>query len=105
MRKFLCNEDFVVIGKKLASKGDYVNEGDILQSEDGSISLKMELDDLVSSPIFNEVIDRMEIQVKEVNQDDEELVKDWILQIKVNTSRKKLRDIEDFIRQNLVRYL
>ena len=105
MRKFLCNTDFVVIGKKLANKGDILEEGSILKSEDGSLSFKMEIDDFCNSPMFNEIIDKMEINVKEVNEDDENLVKDWILQVKVNTSRKKLRDMETFLRENLVNYI
>lgn len=40
MRKFLCKTDFVIMGKKLALAGDSVNEGDILQSNDNTLSLK-----------------------------------------------------------------
>ena len=61
----------------------------------------MELDDLINNPSFTEIKPSVEIDVKEVMEDEEELTKDWILQIKVNTSRKKLREIEFFIKENL----
>ena len=101
MRKFVCKTELTILGKKLSDVGRIVTEGDTLQSDDDSISLKMELDDLINNPSFTEIKPSVEIDVKEVMEDEEELTKDWILQIKVNTSRKKLREIEFFIKENL----
>ena len=105
MRKFICISELTIIGKKLANIDQVVTEGDTLQSDDESISLKMELDDLINNPIFEEIKPNVEIEIKEVLENEEEITKDWILQIKVNTTRKKLREIEFFIQNNLEKLL
>lgn len=100
MRKFLCKSDINLMGKKLASVGDIVEENSILESEDGIIKLKLETSYLENKILFNEVND-IKIITKELDQNEEEMIKEWIIQIKVKTSRKNLRDIEDYLNKNL----
>jgi hypothetical protein len=107
MRKFLCKTDFVIMGKKLALAGDSVNEGDILQSNDNTLSLKMDIDTLLNNASFEEVVEvaMLDIKIQELPEEEEDIEKDWVLQIKVTTSRKKLRTIERYIREDLVKLL
>ena len=102
MRKFLCKTDFVIMGKKLALAGDSVNEGDILQSNDNTLSLKMDIDTLLNNASFEEVVEvaMLDIKIQELPEEEEDIEKDWVLQIKVTTSRKKLRTIERYIRED-----
>jgi len=102
MRKFLCKTDFVIMGKKLALAGDSVNEGDILQSNDNTLSLKMDIDTLLNNALFEEVVEvvMLDIKIQELPEEEEDIEKDWVLQIKVTTSRKKLRTIERYIRED-----
>lgn len=107
MRKFLCKSDLIIMGKKLASSGDSVNEGDTLQSSDKTLSLKMDIDTLLNNTSFEEVVDvaMLDIKIQELPEQEEDIEKDWMLQIKVTTSRKKLRTIERYIREDLVKLL
>lgn len=107
MRKFLCKTDFVIMGKKLALSGDSVNEGDTLQSNDNTLSLKMDIDTLLNNTSFEEVVEvaMLDIKIQELPEEEEDIEKDWMLQIKVTTSRKKLRTIERYIREDLVKLL
>ena len=43
----------------------------------------------------------IEIKVEEVSDDDEEIVKNWRIQLDVKTSRKKLKEIEKIINQKV----
>jgi len=95
------------MGKKLALAGDSVNEGDILQSNDNTLSLKMDIDTLLNNASFEEVVEvaMLDIKIQELPEEEEDIEKDWVLQIKVTTSRKKLRTIERYIREDLVKLL
>lgn len=95
------------MGKKLASSGDSVNEGDILQSSDKTLSLKMDIDTLLNNTSFEEVVDiaMLDIKIQELPEQEEDIEKDWMLQIKVTTSRRKLRTIEKYIREDLAKLL
>lgn len=107
MKKFLCKSDVIIMGKKLASSGDLVNEGDTLQSSDKSISLKMDIESLLNNDSFEEVVDVsiLDIKIQELPEEEENVEKDWMLQIKITTSRKKLRVIERYIREDLAKLL
>jgi hypothetical protein len=43
----------------------------------------------------------IEIKVEEVSDDDEELIKNWRIQLDVKTSRKKLKEIEKIINEKV----
>lgn len=107
MRKFLCKSDLIIMGKKLASSGDSVNEGDTIQSSDKTLSLKMDIDTLLNNTSFEEVVDvaMLDIKIQELPEEEEDIEKDWMLQIKVTTSRRKLRTIERYIREDLAKLL
>ena len=43
----------------------------------------------------------IEIKVEEVSDDDEEIIKNWRIQLDVKTSRRKLKEIEKIINQKV----
>ena len=43
----------------------------------------------------------IEIKVEEVSDDDEEIIKNWRIQLDVKTSRKKLKEIEKIINEKV----
>ena len=98
MKKYVCKDDIIFMGKKLASVGDIVEEGTVLSSDNEYITLKLESPFIENIHLFQELKD-LDLEIKEVDQSDEDLVKDWIIQMKVNTSRRKLREIEDFLKK------
>lgn len=103
MSNFICNSDLIVMDKLLVKKGDIVSSGDIVECD--YIKLKLELDYLNKSELFKEVVSsKIDIEIVE-SPDDENIDKDWVLQIKLTTSRSKLRTIESFLNDNLVKLL
>ncbi len=43
----------------------------------------------------------IEIKVEEVSDNDEEIIKNWRIQLDVKTSRKKLKEIEKIINEKV----
>jgi len=99
MRKFICKSDIIIMGKKIASQGDTLEEGQLLKSDDEALVIKLDLNYL-SGEQFEEIT-KFDFNVKEVDISEENIEKDWIIQLKITTSRKKLREIESFLKENL----
>ena len=59
--------------------------------------------------LFEEIVikqeQNIEVIVEEVPEDDDEQVKRWRIQLDVNTTRKKLKEIEKFINENIKKLL
>lgn len=104
MKKYVCKNDIIFMGTKLASVGDIVEEGSILKADNDFITLRLEPPFIENVHLFQELKD-LDLEIKEAGQSDEDLVKDWVIQMKVNTSRRKLREIEDFLRKNVEKFL
>ena len=114
--KFVLNQDWTYetefLGvksiKKLYNKGEVFvpNEegkyqiiqptGEIVLIDIESIR-NIKIDDKM---IFDEEIEEeFEIIIEEVPEDDEDIVKNWRIQLDVKTTRKKLKEIEKIINQ------
>jgi len=108
MTKFICKKDIEFLGKKIIKK-DTIIEVDkeiLLETDDKSLSMKMTIEEILKNELFEEIKDDyLKMSIKEVSGDEESIVKEWILQLKVTTTRKRLREIEKFLNQNLVDYL
>lgn len=73
-------------------------------------SMKTSIDDkgnLIYDEIINEVLneDLIDIRIEEVFDNDEEQVKNWRIQLDVKTSRKNLKQLEIFIKENINNFL
>ena len=108
MTKFICKKDIEFLGKNIIKK-DTIIEVDkeiLLETDDKSLSMKMTIEEILKNELFEEIKDDyLKMSIKEVSGDEESIVKEWILQLKVTTTRKRLREIEKFLNQNLVDYL
>lgn len=58
-------------------------------------------EDLLSKPELFEELLELKLDVREITEDDENKVGNWRIQLDVKTSRKKLKEIERFIRENV----
>ena len=58
-------------------------------------------EDLLSKPELFEELLELKLDVREITEDDENKVGNWRIQLDVKTSRKKLKEIEKFIRENV----
>lgn len=54
-----------------------------------------------------ETIEKQDINIiiEEIPDNDDEIVKKWRIQLDVNTTRKKLKEIEKFINDNIIKML
>ena len=102
---------------KIADKGTVYEaneEGKYIIESLGSSSV-MGLDDIRNAKdsdgnlLFEEIVENkeqeIEIIVEEIPEDDDEQVKRWRIQLDVNTTRKKLKEIEKFINENIKKLL
>lgn len=100
MRRFIAKEDIIVFGKKIISKDENIwvsEETEAIIEKDGFI-INLTLQNVLSDNRFQEIND---ISIREITDVEEEEVKNWRIQLEVKCSRKKLRSIENILRQNL----
>lgn len=100
MRKFLSKQDIIVMNKVISNKGDTVIENDTLSSMDSTINIKADINFLSNEDLFEEILG-FTIDSKESYPEEEQVIKDWIIQLKVNCNRQKLRIIEDTIKKSV----
>lgn len=57
------------------------------------------------SPLFEQEKSKYEIVVEEVDDEDDTQIKTWRIQLDVRTSRKKLKEIENLIKKNVIPFI
>jgi hypothetical protein len=114
--KFILNQDWTYETEFLGSKSTKTlyKKGDIFESnEDGKYQIikptgeiaLIDLESIKSIKINDNLIfdeeseEEFEIIIEEVLEDDENIVKNWRIQLDVKTTRKKLKEIEKIINQ------
>lgn len=100
--KFKLKEDWYFGKNKILSKGDILEPNNEYKYEISYLgnSMILSLDDIEENPIF-EKISEINLDIMEIPQDDEEKIGNWRIQLDVKTSRRKLKEIEKFIRNNI----
>lgn len=114
--KFILNQDWTYETEFLGSKSikTLYKKGDIFESnEDGKYEIiiptgeitLIDLEGIKNIKINDNLIfdeeseEEFEIIIEEVLEDDENIVKNWRIQLDVKTTRKKLKEIEKIINQ------
>lgn len=100
--KWKCKKDVILFGKKLAEEGDIVSEGQVLGNDSISITID---EDLLSNEELFERVHNIKISSKDYEPQNEDIEKEWIIELKVKTTRKKLRKIEEFIQNEVEKML
>lgn len=100
--KFRCKKDIELYGFCLAKQNDIVMLDQILES--GSVSIKL-TEDFVDNLELFEPINQVIMNMKEFEEGSEEIEKEWIVEIKVKTTRSRLRKLEEFIHSELPKFL
>lgn len=108
MRTFECKKDILLYNKPLLKKGERISlESEYkLSDESKSIQITLRLEDILNDDNFIEIIEKnLSFSLREVDIDNEDQERDWRLQLDLKTTRKKLRDIENFIRNEIPKLL
>ena len=84
-----------------------MSEGSIIEPNDNNEYVFEKLgknytkSDILSKPDIFEKIEEIELKTSLIEQDEEDIVKRWRIQLDVKTSMKKLKEIESFIKENV----
>lgn len=105
MRIFITKEDIMFFGEKLISKDEIIkiDNSDIYQIKTDSTIIELTINQILNDGRFSEVKERQDFNIKTEELSDEEDVeiKRFRIQLDVTTNRKKLREIETFMRKTL----
>jgi predicted P-loop ATPase len=103
MRIFECIKDISTMNKILIQKGDKISSEDgiyKIESSDKLISLSFSLEEILNNQDFIEV-DQYKKNIIELPANDDDIVKNYRIQLDVKTSKKKLIEIENILQETL----
>lgn len=104
MRKFLVKEDVKFFATTIFTKGETIELEDYYNVAKDDIKFPLGLAEILSDKRFQEIIEpkqELNFEVQELTEDEELEVKKFRIQLDVVTNRKKLREIENFMRKTL----
>lgn len=84
-----------------------LENGDVIEpSEEGDylfpkLNRRYSKDELLSKSEIFEELPELKLDVREITEDDDSKIGNWRIQLDVKTSRRKLKEIEKFIRENV----
>ena len=58
-------------------------------------------EDLLSKPDLFEELPDLKLDIRELTEDEDDKIGNWRIQLDVKTSKRKLKEIEKFIRENV----
>jgi len=101
MSKFKLTEDLQILDKVILPKGSQISFDEFneikISTEFGPITFTPEmLKDKIEL-----LLDELEVKVSVLEDEDEDTIKNYRLQLDVKTSRRKVREIESFLRKTL----
>lgn len=101
--KYRCKKDIVLFEHTLAEKNELVEVGQVLKN--GPLSVTID-DEFIANPeLFEPFIENLQIKTKEFSTEVEDIEKEWIIEIKIKTTRKNLRKIEEFLNKEITNFL
>ena len=87
--------------QKLYDKGHiFISQDDIFNIETPYGNKEFTIEQMEETEIFEKVQDEIYMNITE-SPDDQDEIKDWRIQLDVRTTAKKLKRIENFLRDNL----
>jgi hypothetical protein len=104
MRKFLVIEEVTFFNTAVFLKDDVIEVDDFYQVDKDDIKFPFSIKDILVDKRFQEIIEpkqELKFDVQELTEDEELEVKRFRIQLDVTTNRKKLREIENFMRKTL----
>ena len=107
MREFLVLEDVVFFGKRILKKGETIKIDKEHQVSVEGLEFTIPINDIISSSNFEEIINNKEIDIEIIEVSDEEdlQIKNFRIQLDIQTNRKKAREIESILRKTLKEFI
>jgi hypothetical protein len=104
MRKFSVKEEVIFFNTPIFSKGEVIEVDDVYQVDKDGVKFPLSIKDILVDERFQEILEpkqELKFDVQELTEDEDLEVKRYRIQLDVTTSRKKLREIENFMRKTL----
>ena len=104
MRKFSIKEEVVFFNTPIFSKGEVIELDDFYQVDKDGVKFPLSIKDILVDERFQEIVEpkqELKFDVQELTEDEDLEVKRYRIQLDVTTNRKKLREIENFMRKTL----
>ena len=104
MRKFSVKEQVIFFNTPIFSKGEVIEVDDIYQVDKDGVKFPLSIKDILVDKRFQEILEpkqELKFEVQELTEDEDLEVKRYRIQLDVTTNRKKLREIENFMRKTL----
>ena len=104
MRKFLIKEDVIFVNTTVLTKDEIIEVDDVYHIDKNGIKFPLTIENILTDKRFQEIIEHkqeLNFDVQEITEDEELEVKKFRIQLDVTTNRKKLREIENFMRKTL----
>jgi hypothetical protein len=104
MRKFSVKEEVIFFNTPIFSKGEVIELDDVYQVDKNGIKFPLSIKDILVDERFQEIVEpkqELKFDVQELTEDEDLEVKRYRIQLDVTTNRKKLREIENFMRKTL----
>lgn len=86
------------------SKDEIIEVDDFYQVDKDDVKFPLSIKDILVDKRFQEIIEpkqELKFEVQELTEDEDLEVKRYRIQLDVTTNRKKLREIENFMRKTL----
>jgi hypothetical protein len=104
MRKFSVKEEVIFFNTPIFSKGEVIEVDDLYQVDKDGVKFPLSIKDILVDERFQEILEpkqELKFDVQELTEDEDLEVKRYRIQLDVTTNRKKLREIENFMRKTL----
>jgi hypothetical protein len=104
MRKFSVKEEVIFFNTPIFSKGEVIEVDDVYQVDKDGVKFPLSIKDILVDERFQEILEpkqELKFDVQELTEDEDLEVKRYRIQLDVTTNRKKLREIENFMRKTL----
>lgn len=104
MRIFIAKEDIMFFGEILIPKDEIIKvHNDIYKIQTSTAIIELTLSQILNDNRFAEMKNRQDFNVKteELTEEEDNEFKRFRIQLDVTTNRKKLREIEIFMRKTL----
>jgi len=101
MDKYQLKEDLQILDKTILPKGSQISFDDNnelkVSTEYGPITFTPEM----LKDKLEKVVEDLNVKVTVLDEEDEDIIKNYRLQLDVNASRRKVREIEIYLRKTL----
>lgn len=105
MKKFIAKEDVRIFGFPIANKGEILIIEDYLKINKYNNNFSIPVSEFINDERFEEVKEELDIEIREITEEEDMTEKKYRIQLDVFTNKKKLIELENFLRKSIQDFL